>query len=74
MWKLLLKSLDHLYRFQTYKKTLENEKQDIIEVNYENLLDNPEPFVSEINRRMNNLPDHNLDSVKEFLCKELRTF
>lgn len=64
----------YLYRFQTYKKTLENEKQDIIEVNYENLLDNPEPFVSEINRRMNNLPDHNLDSVKEFLCKELRTF
>ncbi|MFC4768603.1 sulfotransferase family protein [Effusibacillus consociatus] len=57
-----------------YRNELAQENQDIIDVHYDTLLENPESFVTECNRRIGQQPDHNLDVVKSFLDQKLKHF
>ncbi|MGM0876145.1 MAG: sulfotransferase family protein [Bacillota bacterium] len=56
------------------RKRLEDEGADIIDVNFEYLLKNPEIFVEEINKRTNQNPDYHLVNVKKFLDTKLKKF
>lgn len=57
-----------------YRQMLIREKEDILEVYFDDLVKNPESFVAECNRRIGQSPDHNLDRVKDFLDEKLKHF
>lgn len=48
--------------------------ENIIDVSYQDILNNPEAFVRQINEKTGNPPDHRLKEVKEFIDKKLQTF
>jgi hypothetical protein len=48
--------------------------ENIIDVSYQDILNNPEAFVRQINEKNGNPPDHRLKEVKEFIDKKLQTF
>jgi hypothetical protein len=55
-----------------FRKELQQEGNDILDIHYENLLENPTEFVSEINSRLNNRLDQNLAQVNKFLDSRLK--
>jgi hypothetical protein len=57
-----------------YRETFIKAKQDILDINFEDLINQPEIIVQEINQRMGKRPDENLDKVKEFLDLKLKHF
>ncbi|HDR4601782.1 TPA: sulfotransferase family protein [Bacillus cereus] len=57
-----------------YRNQFEQENKDIIDVHFDKLLESPEKFVMEINRRIGNKHHNNLDNVKNFLDKKLKHF
>lgn len=69
--EILTSYLDNL---EYYREQLEKENKDIIDIHFNDLLDKPEEFIKEINLRINQNPDHNLDLIKRFLDKQLKHF
>ncbi|WP_227551520.1 sulfotransferase family protein [Metabacillus sediminilitoris] len=69
--KILIPYLNNKNKLRT---RLKDEGADIIDVNFENLLKNPEIFVEEINKRTNQKPDYHLPAVKNFLDTKLKKF
>ncbi|MEN3130553.1 sulfotransferase family protein [Bacillus albus] len=57
-----------------YRKQLEQENKDIIDVHFDKLLESPEKIVKEINCRIGKDNYHNLDNVTNFLDKKLKHF
>jgi hypothetical protein len=57
-----------------YRAELGQGNEDIIDVNYEELVREPSFFVYEINRRLEISDEHNLDLVSTFLDEKLRHF
>lgn len=57
-----------------FREKLEKENRDIVDVQFDNLLDKPEDFIKQINHRINQPSDHNLDVIKKFLDKQLKHF
>lgn len=68
---ILTSYLDNL---KCYREQLESENKDIVDIDFNNLLDKPEDFIKGINLRINQKPDHNLDVIKKFLDKQLKHF
>ncbi|WP_051057905.1 sulfotransferase family protein [Bacillus altitudinis] len=56
------------------RKELEQKEKDIIDINFSDLLGNPEPFVKEINFRLNKKEDQNIENVRGFLDGKLKHF
>jgi hypothetical protein len=48
--------------------------ENIIDVSYQDILNNPEAFVRQINEKNGNPPDHRLKEVKVFIDKKLQNF
>ncbi|CAM4378643.1 sulfotransferase family protein [Bacillus sp. GX] len=57
-----------------YRKQLKKENKDIVDICFQELLEKPEIFVGEVNLRINQSHDHNLDIVKDFLDEKLKHF
>jgi hypothetical protein len=57
-----------------FRCELEQEKKDIIDISFSDLLKNPEEFVKEINVRINEKNDRNIEFVRAFLDKKLKHF
>lgn len=57
-----------------YRHFLNVKKQDIVDVHFEDLINNPVPFIGEINKRLGREPHYNLAKVKEFLDASLVNF
>jgi hypothetical protein len=57
-----------------FRRVLEKEGADIIDVHFHNLLGSPEQFVSEINLRLGKAPGNQLNSVRSFLDQSLKNF
>ncbi|MGG3738365.1 glycosyltransferase [Aeribacillus pallidus] len=64
----------YLQNYYEYKETLTKNNEDVISVNFEELIEKPERFVSEINKRLGNPSLENIDKVREFLDKKLKNF
>jgi hypothetical protein len=62
----------YLDNLKFFREQLEKENKDIVDIHFNNLLDRPEDFIKEINLRINQIPDHNLDVIKKFLDKQLK--
>jgi hypothetical protein len=69
--EILTSYLDNL---MSYRDQLEKENKDIVDIHFTTLLESPEDFIKEINQRINQNPDHNLDLIKKFLDKQLKHF
>jgi hypothetical protein len=73
--KQATKILNIYYKNLIYYRTeLLNKKKDIVDINFKNLLDEPEIFVKKMNYRLNQDDDYNLDLIKSFLDISLKTF
>jgi hypothetical protein len=57
-----------------FRCELEQEKKDIIDIYFSDLLKNPEEFVKEINVRINKKNDQHIKFVREFLDRKLKHF
>ncbi|MGX5386316.1 sulfotransferase family protein [Bacillus thuringiensis] len=57
-----------------YRTELLGQKKDIIDINFKNLLEEPEIFVKKMNCRLNQDDDYNLDLIKIFLDIRLKNF
>lgn len=57
-----------------FEKSLNKKEKDIIDINFSDLLGNPEPFVKEINFRLNKKEDQNIENVRGFLDGKLKHF
>ncbi|NWQ42672.1 sulfotransferase family protein [Bacillus sp. EB106-08-02-XG196] len=68
---ILIPYLKNLYHYR-HNYGLPPEK--IIDVSFQDFLNNPEDFVSQINKKNGNPPDYRLKEVKEFLDKKLKTY
>lgn len=66
--------LPYLKNKDRIRKMLLEEQADIIDVHFHELLNDPQSFVSEVNKRLGNKPDYRLDSVIKFLDKSLKNF
>ncbi|WP_242311830.1 sulfotransferase family protein [Bacillus cereus group sp. BfR-BA-01331] len=64
----------YLMNLKYYREHLEKENKDIVDIHFQEILEKPEIFVREINLRINQPHDHNLNIVKEFLDKKLKHF
>lgn len=64
----------YLNNLNYYRHLLSQENQDIIDVSFEDLLNNPELFVAKCNVRIGQNPDHHLDIVKDLLDKSFVRF
>lgn len=69
--QILTPYLKNLYH---YRHTSGLPAENIIDVYYEDLLKNPEPFVRKLNEKIGNPANHKLDEVKAFLDKRLQNF
>jgi hypothetical protein len=63
-----MKNLNH------YRQNCGIPTENIIDVYYEELIENPEPIVRIFNKKIGNPPDNQLHSVREFLDKKLKKF
>lgn len=57
-----------------YQEDLKKNKEDILEIEYEELLHEPGLFVAEVNRRLGRDEGAGLDGVRNFLDKRLKHF
>jgi hypothetical protein len=57
-----------------FRSELEQERKDIIDIHFSDLLEKPEEFVKEINVRINQKSDEKIDIVKQFLDVKLKHF
>ncbi|PFI73611.1 sulfotransferase family protein [Bacillus cereus] len=64
----------YLMNLKYYREQLKKENKDIVDVYFQEFLEKPEIFVKQVNLRINQPCDHNLDIVKEFLDKKLKHF
>ena len=64
----------YLRNKNTFRKQLEKEKADLIDVTFLELLSQPEEFVSKINRRLGLKENANLEKVRCFIDKRLKKF
>lgn len=64
----------YLINLQSYREELEKENKDIIDIHFNDLLNEPEVFVKQINLRLNQNQDQNLNVVKQFLDRKLKHF
>ncbi|MED4206756.1 sulfotransferase family protein [Neobacillus mesonae] len=69
--QILTSYLKNLYH---YRHTYGIPNGKIIDVSFQDLLINPEPFVRKVNRRIGNSVDNNLNQVKQFLDSTLKKF
>ncbi|MDR6999848.1 sulfotransferase family protein [Neobacillus niacini] len=69
--QILTPYLKNLYH---YRHTYGIPSEKIIDVYYQDILIDPEPFVRKVNIKIGNPPDHNLDKVKGFLNQDLKKF
>ncbi|MBF7156036.1 sulfotransferase family protein [Bacillus albus] len=60
--------------FICYRAELKRTNNDIVDIHFNDLLENPEIFVEEINLRLNQEHNYNLDLVKDFLDIDLKHF
>ncbi|WP_264739375.1 sulfotransferase [Cytobacillus firmus] len=69
--QILTPYLKNLYHYRhTYGLPAEN----IIDIHFEDMLKNPEPFVRKFNEKIGNSPGYNLKEVEKFLDKGLKNF
>lgn len=64
----------YLMNLKYYREQLEKENKDIVDIHFQEILEKPEIFVREINLRINQPYNHNLNIVKEFLDEKLKHF
>ena len=64
----------YLNNLNFYRDLVKKENKDVIDIHFNNLLDNPEDLVKQINLRINQKQDQNLDLIKQFLDKRLKHF
>jgi hypothetical protein len=64
----------YLKNLYLYRHNYDLPPENIIDVSYQDILNNPEAFVRQINEKNGNPPDHRLKEVKEFIDKKLQTF
>lgn len=64
----------YLRNKNTFRKQLETEQADLIDVTFLELLSQPEEFVSKINRRLGLKENANLEKVRCFIDKRLKKF
>lgn len=64
----------YLKRLYHYRHTFNLPTDKIIDVNYQELLQNPERLISKLNEINGNPPDYRLNESKEFLDKSLKKF
>lgn len=64
----------YLDNLKFYREQFEKENKNIVDIDFNNLLDKPEDFIKGINLRINQKPNHNLDVIKKFLDKQLKHF
>jgi hypothetical protein len=69
--QILTPYLKNLYH---YRHTFGLPADKIIDIYYEDLLKNPEPFVRELNERIGNPANHQLKEVSAFLDERLQNF
>jgi hypothetical protein len=69
--QILIPYLVNLYNFRHNYNLGPGE---MIDVYYQDLLTNPEPFVKKFNEKIGNPPDYQLNKVKEFLDEKLKNF
>ncbi|MFF1858029.1 sulfotransferase family protein [Bacillus mycoides] len=60
--------------FMYYRAELKRTNNDIVDIHFKDLLKNPESFVREINLRLNQEHNYNLDLIKDFLDIDLKHF
>ncbi|MBG9443570.1 glycosyl transferase group 1 [Cytobacillus firmus] len=68
---ILTPYLKNLYH---YRHTFGLPAETIIDVYYEDMLKNPEPYVRKFNEKIGNSPGYRLKEVKNFLDKDLKNF
>ncbi|MGM0876124.1 MAG: sulfotransferase family protein [Bacillota bacterium] len=66
--------ITYLGNLDFYRHALAQEKADIIDVHFEQLLKKPDSFVRDINQRIGRKPEENLEKVKGFLDAHLKHF
>jgi hypothetical protein len=64
----------YLKKLYHYRHNYDLPSEKIIDVSYQDILNNPETFVSQINNILGNPHDFRLKEASEFLDKRLRTF
>ena len=64
----------YLLNLYNYRHTYNLPSEKIIDVYYQDIIQNPEPYISKFNEEIGNPPDQNLDKVKEFLDIRLKKF
>lgn len=64
----------YLLNLYHYRHTYGLPPENIIDIYFEDMLNNPEPYVRKLNEKIGNPPDHRLKKVSEFLDKKLKKF
>lgn len=64
----------YLQNFYRHRYALAAEGEDIVDVYYDQLVQEVRPFVSEINLRLHQPPEHNTGLVQEWVHKDLKRF
>jgi hypothetical protein len=64
----------YLINLYYYRHTYKLPPENIIDVYYQDIIDDPEPFVKKFNEKIGNPGDHHLDKIKEFLDIKLKKF
>jgi len=64
----------YLINLRCYREELEKDNKDILDINFKDILDEPENFTKQINLRINQKQDHHLNLVKKFLDQKLKHF
>lgn len=66
--------LPYLLQLHYYRFNFGLNKNDIIDINFEELVEDPKPFVAKVNQRIGQKPYSNLDKVEAFLDHKLKSF
>jgi hypothetical protein len=69
--QILTPYLKNLY---LYRHTYGLPSKNIIDISYQDLLNDPDPFVRKLNEKIGNSTDHQLNQVREFLDSKLKNF
>lgn len=64
----------YLINLYNYRHNYNIARENIIDVYYQDIITNPEPYVRMFNEKIGNPPDYQLNKVSEFLDNKLKNF
>jgi hypothetical protein len=64
----------YLINLYNYRHNDQLSPENIMDVYYQDIITNPEPFVRKVNEKIGNPPDYQLHKVRDFLDTKLKKF